>query len=138
MTTTTDLRPSADDTATSPATARPPRPRRRAPWLAGVALAAGLGVAALAVADGPTDAPPVVDCAETAPASGDACGPLWGQVLALGLPESEWEAAAEAIGLSPRGSWISDDGLRWEHLDGRSYVVATPWFPAGQPAPASD
>ena len=26
----------------------------------------------------------------------------------------------------PGSEWTSDDGLRWEHPDGRSYVVATP------------
>jgi hypothetical protein len=27
---------------------------------------------------------------------------------------------------APTSEWTSEDGLRWEHPDGRSYVVATP------------
>src|SRR5690606_11996288 len=49
---------------------------------------------------------------------------LWDRVRAVGVPEDRWLAVAAELGLSVRGPWISDDGLRWEHLDGRTIVVA--------------
>jgi hypothetical protein len=103
------------------------RPARRGVRLAVVAIALSLGVAAVQVAtDATADGPAPLDCTSSAQADDSFCDGLWGRVRALGLPEDEWTAAAEAMGLFPRGEWISDDGLRWEHLDGRTHVVATP------------
>lgn len=69
------------------------------------------------------DSPP--DAAPAAPADDD-CGSLWDRVRVLGLPEASWVPAATALGLTPRGAWISADGLTWEHTDGRTAVVASP------------
>ena len=125
MTITEDLEPAVDRAPTEP---RPtPRTGRRSVRLAVAAIAASLGVAALQLAtDAPADEPSAVACTGADPSSGDACAGLWDRVRALDLPEDEWASAAEAMGLSARGAWISDDGLRWEHLDGHSYVVAAP------------
>jgi hypothetical protein len=51
---------------------------------------------------------------------------LWDRVRTLDLPDYAWESAAIGLGLTPRGPWISADGLTWEHLDGRVVVVANP------------
>jgi hypothetical protein len=118
------LDPAADRGSVTPAR----HPSRRAVRVLLAAIALSLGGAALHVADGETaDRPSTVECSHPGRSTAAAaCNGLWDRVRALGLPEHEWASAAEAMGLFPRDGWISDDGLRWEHLDGRSYVVATP------------
>lgn len=102
----------------------------RAMRLAVAAIALILGAAALQLTSTTTaDGPSPIDCTRPAPTTDEsdaACVGLWDRVRVLGLPEDEWASAAEAMGLFPRGEWISDDGLRWEHLDGTTHVVATP------------
>jgi hypothetical protein len=73
------------------------------------------------------------DDAPTTPTSSAAaasCDHLWDRVPVSGLPRAAWESAAEGVGLSAQGSWVSADGLSWEHLDGRVIVVATPRTPS--------
>jgi hypothetical protein len=104
------------------------RPRR--PVLVGfAALAVALALLGFTVVratstESPTDPP--CDSAQRTYESGPVCDRLWDRVRASGLPEHAWAAAARDMGLLPRGEWISDNGLYWEHLDGRSYTVATP------------
>lgn len=62
-------------------------------------------------------------------ASAEVGDDLWNRIRVLGLPRQWWEPVAIAMGLTPRGEWISADGLTWEHLDGRRIVVATPRTP---------
>ena len=81
------------------------------------------------VVDG--DDPPIARAhAPTSHASDSDCDHLWDRVPVLSLPEAAWESAAEGLGLSAQGSWVSDDGLTWEHLDGEVIVVATPTAPS--------
>ena len=61
------------------------------------------------------------------------CAALWDQFSALDVPEASREAVATAMGLFPRGEWISADGLSWEHRDGRVMVVASPRSAATAP-----
>lgn len=132
MTITADPAPPLDDTLADRTPAR--RPARRHVRLAAAAIALTLGVAAAQMAtDATADGPAAIRCTEPVPAeAAPLCDGLWGQIRALGLPEDEWASAAEALGLFPRGEWISDDGLRWEHLDGTTYVVATPRSSGGR------
>lgn len=88
--------------------------------LAAVALAS-IGVTAVAIGADDTQTAAV----PSAPVVED-CDSLWARVRALGLPETASESAAATLGLTVQGPWISSDGLTWEHLDGRTMVVATP------------
>ena len=101
-----------------------PRTRVRDIGLVTTALAFA-GVFAIAGGDMPVAGEPPPAAAPAA-SPGDECGPLWDRVRVLDLPEVSWDLAATAIGLTSRGGWISADGLTWEHLDGRTAVVATP------------
>jgi hypothetical protein len=100
-------------------------PRRlRRPGRLALALVVALSLAGIqAVASGPTDAPTALECEST---GGPTCNRLWDRVRVLDIPRGRWATVATAMGLFPRGDWISDDGLYWEHLDGRSFVVAHP------------
>lgn len=71
------------------------------------------------------DGDPVATAAP-APLHDAECGPLWEQVGVSGRPDATLESAAAEAGLVTRGSWISLDGLTWEHVDGRIVVVAHP------------
>lgn len=84
----------------------------------------GIHVGHTAMADESTAADPSADASAAArrPAARDG---LWAEVEAVGLREEALEETAVALGYSPRGAWISDDGIRWEHLDGRVVAVAT-------------
>ena len=84
------------------------------------------GVFAVAVGGGTSVAGEALPIAASAAPAADDCGSLWDRVRVLGLPEATWEPAATALGLTPRGPWISSDGLTWEHTDGRTVAVANP------------
>lgn len=95
-----------------------------------VALAASAVVAAgvLSGAAGNSllaDGQPVAALA-TAPPLDAERDRLWDRVHLTGLPEATVESAVAEAGLVSRGSWISLDGLTWEHIDGRVVVVASP------------
>jgi hypothetical protein len=45
---------------------------------------------------------------------------------ALSIGVGAVHVTRDATADGPRSEWTSDDGLRWEHPDGRSYVVASP------------
>ena len=68
--------------------------------------------------------------APTTRAPDDVCDHLWDRVPVSGLPRAAWESAAEGLGLSAQGAWVSVDGLTWEHLDGSVIVVASPRPPS--------
>jgi hypothetical protein len=118
--------PSPDPRSTTPGRASSRRPLR----LLLAAITLSLGGAGLYVASAGSASEPaaVVGCPQAASSTvaDPACDGLWDRIRVLGLPEHEWAATAQAMGLFLRDGWISDDGLRWEHLDGRSYTVATP------------
>lgn len=46
--------------------------------------------------------------------------------VALSIGAAAVYVASDTTTDGPRSEWTSEDGLRWEHPDGRSYVVATP------------
>ena len=97
-----------------------------------VALGGAFGAGSIVAAP---DAPPEgdADCPTTPVPSGADNDDLWDRVRTTGIPEHWWEPVATAMGLTPRGPWISVDGLTWEHLDGRRIVVATPRRPTTAP-----
>jgi hypothetical protein len=76
------------------------------------------------------DAPTERAHAPTTRAPDTDCSNLWDRVPVSGLPRAAWESAAEGVGLSAQGPWVSVDGLSWEHLDGSVIVVATPSSPS--------
>lgn len=77
------------------------------------------------------DDPPTARAhAPTSRAPDDDCDHLWDRVPVSGLPRAAWESAAEGLGLSAQGPWVSVDGLTWEHLDGSVVVVASPRPPS--------
>ena len=71
------------------------------------------------------DGDPVATAAP-APELDAECDRLWDLVRVSGRPDATTESAAAEAGLVSRGSWISFDGLTWEHVDGRIVVVAHP------------
>lgn len=95
-----------------------------------LAMSAALGVAYHHQVAGADDAPTARAHAPTSDATDSHCDGLWDRVPVLSLPRAAWESAAEGLGLSAQGSWVSLDGLSWEHLDGTVIVVATPRSPS--------
>jgi len=69
-----------------------------------------------------------------APTPTDECGGLWDRVAVSGEPDRTVESLAADVGLVTRGSWISLDGVTWEHVDGRIVVVAHPRSATHDPA----
>jgi hypothetical protein len=76
------------------------------------------------------DTPTARAHAPTSRAPDPGCGSLWDRVSLSSLPRAAWESAAEGLGLSAQGPWVSADGLTWEHLDGSVIVVAAPRSPS--------
>lgn len=94
----------------------------------GVAVSAVVAAGVFTIAAGNTllaNGDPVVTAAP-APHVDAECGRLWDRVQLSGWPDATTESAAAQAGLVSRGSWISLDGLTWEHVDGRVVVVAHP------------
>jgi hypothetical protein len=94
----------------------------------GIAASALIAAGVFSIAAGSTllaDGEPVATAA-TAPPLASERDRLWDRIHLTGLPEATVESAAADAGLVSRGSWISFDGLTWEHIDGRVVVVANP------------